>query len=83
MSVSNGNPVQIRIKDYDNNVIDGSYYQEEVQVVTEPKVFNIEAVLQTRRVGTKKQYLVKWQGYPNQFNSWVGEDQFVNLNNAR
>ena len=83
VSVSNGNPVQIRIKDYANNLIEGSYYQEEVQVVTEPKVFNIEAVLQTRNVGRgRKEYLVKWLGYPNQFNSWVGEDQFVSLNNG-
>ena len=34
VSVSNGNPPQIRIKDYANNVVEGSYYQEEVQVVS-------------------------------------------------
>jgi hypothetical protein len=33
----------------------------------------VEKVLRTRKKGTKKQYFVKWAGYPDTFNSWVDE----------
>ena len=80
VSVSRANPPQIKIKDYDNNVIAGSYYPEEVQVVTKPQVYRIERVVQSRNIRGHKQYLIKWLGYPEQFNSWIDEKQFVKLN---
>ena len=72
-------PIQIKIKDYDGNEIQGSYYKEEVQVVDKPTEYRIENIVQTRKVGGKKQYLIKWLGYPRHFNSWVGEDAITRL----
>jgi hypothetical protein len=80
VSVSNSNPPQIKVKDYDGNVIAGSFYIQEVQVVSKPEVYRIEQVIQSRKLRGKKQYLIKWLGYPKQFNSWIDEEQFVNLN---
>jgi hypothetical protein len=42
VSVSNSNPPQIKVKDYDGNVIEGSFYIQEVQVVDKPEVYRIE-----------------------------------------
>jgi len=78
-SVSKKEPIQIRIKDYDGVEVEGSYYKEEVQVVDKPEMYRIERIIQTRKVAGVKQYLVKWLGYPNQFNSWVGEDAVQRL----
>ena len=74
ISVGTKEPIQIKIKDYAGNEIDGSYYKQEVQVVDKPEMYRIERIIRTRKVGGVKEYLVKWLGYPDSFNSWVGED---------
>ena len=51
------------------------YHMEEVQKVDKPEEYRIEKLLNTGRINNKKEYLVKWVGYPNKFNEWVGEDQ--------
>ena len=58
-SVSSKEPIQIKIKDYDGNEIQGSYYKEEVQVVDKPTEYRIENIVQTRKVEGRKQYLIK------------------------
>src|SRR5271156_1239432 len=73
-------PRQYKLVDYDKEVVDGSFYTEELQVVDKPDVFRVEKVLQTRKArGGKKEYFVKWLGYPKKFNSWVGEDAVQGL----
>src|SRR3977135_866920 len=64
ISVGTKEPIQIKIKDYDGNEIDGSYYKQEVQVVDKPEMYRIERIIRTCKVGGVKQYLVKWLGYP-------------------
>jgi hypothetical protein len=34
-------------------------------------VYKIQSVLKKRRKGRRVQYLVKWLGYPESFNSWI------------
>ena len=72
-------PVQINVKDLDEQEIEGSYYKEEVQVVSKPDEYRVENIVQERKVGGKKQYIIKWLGYPAHFNSWVGEDAIRRL----
>ena len=80
VKIIDGNPKQYKLTDYDDNQLDGSFYSQEIQVVDKPETFRIEKVLQTRKLrGGKKEYLVKWLGYPKQFNSWVGEDAIQQL----
>jgi hypothetical protein len=77
--IINKNPIQFKVKDYNGVEIDGSFYKEEVQVVAEPELYRIENIIRTRKVAGKKQYFVKWLGYPDNFNSWVGEDAVQRL----
>lgn len=66
-------PTVYRIEDYNGESIEGTFYRQELQRVKEPEAFQIEKIIQERRVRGKKQYFVKWLGYPDSFNSWVDQ----------
>ena len=51
-----------------------AFYAPELRLTRPPQegeFFDIEKVLETRTVNGKKQYKVKFQGYPNKYNQWV------------
>ena len=77
--ILNTKPPQVKIKYYNGDEIIGSYYMEEVQKVHKPEDYRIEKILKTRKVNNRKQYFVKWVGYPDNFNEWVGEEQVRKL----
>jgi hypothetical protein len=67
-------PVTYCLSDMDSEPIKGRFYNEELQLAkkpTENDYFQIEKVIKTRKVKGKKQYFVKWLGYPPKFNSWI------------
>jgi len=71
-------PPTYRIADYGGEWLQGAFYQPELQkVVKKDDIFQIETILDRRRRGKRNQYLVKWLGYPNKFNSWIDEDDLV------
>ena len=59
-------PVTYKIRDYNGEVIEGSFYEQELQK-TNQDTFRIEKILKKKG---KKAY-VKFKGYSNDFNSWV------------
>jgi hypothetical protein len=69
------NPVTYGLKDYDGESIKGSFYEQELQKVEKADdVYVVEKVLNTRRTGDgKREYFVKWRGYPDKFNSWTSD----------
>lgn len=69
-TVLNTWPPTYTLEDYSGEPIDGSFYEEELQVVKPPTYYDIEEVLGTRTRKGRKEYLVKWLGYPDTFNSW-------------
>ena len=64
-------PTAYRIKDLSGEEVQGIFYRKELQKVKEPDTYAVERVLSTRKRGRNTQYLVKWLGYPESFNSWV------------
>ena len=60
------NPITYKIKDLNGEEIGGTFYREELQE-TDQTIFRIEKVIRK----TKDKALVKWKGYPDEFNSWV------------
>src|ERR1700754_1360806 len=72
------NPVTYKIVDFDDEQVEGSFYEQElVRFDKQDKDYEIEKIVKQRRKGGKKQFLVKWKGYPENMNSWVNEE---NLN---
>ena len=70
------NPITYKIKDLNDEEIGGTFYGEELQK-TDQTVFRIEKVIRK----TKNKALVKWKGYPHEFNSWVSLKDLKNLKN--
>ncbi len=67
-------PITYRLKDYEGEQLQGSFYEKELQLVVKiDDVYKVEKIIETRRRRGVKEYLVKWRGYPNKFNSWVKE----------
>ena len=74
------NPKTYILKDYNGDELKGSFYREELQLSRQPEDFYlIEKVIDEKKVRNKKQYLVKWLGYSDKFNSWISEDDFKKL----
>ena len=68
------NPPVYKIKEYDGEELEGTFYEEELQRVQtkgDEEVYKIEKILKTRKRGKKVEYFVKWLGYPEKYNSWV------------
>ena len=66
-----------KLVDYDGEPITSIFYPEEINKVKEPKIYKVEKVIRTRinPQSKKREYFVKWLGYPDKFNSWVSDLQ--------
>lgn len=67
------NPPTYIIKDLQDEVIEGYFYEEELQKIYKyDNIFKIDQVLKEKKLANgKKQYFVSWTGYPDKFNSWT------------
>ena len=60
------------LKDHKDEIIQGNFYAEEIQRVDrDDDVYEVEKIVRQKRKEGEVWYLVKWQGYGNDFNSWV------------
>ena len=60
------------VKDDHGEILEGTFYAEELQkVIKTDDVYKNEPILKKRKKGRRVQYLVKWLGYQESFNSWI------------
>ena len=61
------------LKDLEGEAVKGGFYKQEVQKIRfDPsQAYKIEKILGTKGKGKNKMYLIKWQGYPDKFNSYI------------
>ena len=65
-------PPTYEIDDYDKECVKGKFYELELQKVSKADdVYKVESILKTRKRKGRKEYFVKWFGYPDKFNSRV------------
>jgi hypothetical protein len=65
-------PTTYTLADSDGNVIDGSFYRQEIQpILRQDNVYVVEEIVRRQRRNGAMWYLVKWLGYPSSANSWV------------
>lgn len=67
------NPVVYKLKDLTGEVIEGTFYKQELQKITDSGYYPVEKILKTRKRNRKTEYFVKFQGYPEKFNTWVSD----------
>ena len=73
-------PPVYKLKDYDQEELDGTFYKEELQkIIKEDDVYEVEEILEKKGRGKNEQYFVKWLGYPAKFNSWIPASQLKNI----
>ena len=67
------------VKDSNDEPLTGTFYEFELQKVTAPEFYTVEEILKERGRGAKKEYYVKWKGYPASANSWIKASDVVDL----
>ena len=60
-----------KIKEWDGDVITGTFYEQELTRAYEPDSYKIDKVIRKRKVRGKTEYLVQWRGWPSKYNTWV------------
>lgn len=67
------NPPVYKLKEFDGEELEGTFYEKElVRVVKKADdLYKIEKILGKRKRGKHVEYLVKWVGYPEKYNSYV------------
>jgi hypothetical protein len=65
-------PVTYGLNDLAGESIKGKFYEQELQKVDKrDDVYRVEKILKTRKRNGQVQYLIKWLGFPDKFNSWT------------
>ena len=73
-SINKSNVIAYKIKDLNDEIIKGIFYEKELQKTKNTSgVFIIEKIIRKN----KNKYLVKWRNYSNEFNSWVDKDDII------
>jgi hypothetical protein len=70
-------PVVYKVKDLNGEEIIGSFYEQELQKIEPPELFEIEKILSKEGRGEKTQFFVKWVDYPDSENNWVSLKEVV------
>ena len=62
-----------KVEDLQGEDIQGTFLEPELQkvIITEDTLYRVEKILKRRGKGKRAQVLVKWEGYPDKFNSWI------------
>ena len=73
-SINKSNVITYKIRDLNDEIIKGIFYERELQRTRNTTEVNI-----TERIirKNKNKYLVKWRGYSNDFNSWIDKDDII------
>ena len=58
------------LKDLNNEKLDGTFYEQELQKTKQDDLYTIEKILKTNKV----KIYVKWRGYDSSFNSWIDKN---------
>ena len=71
-------PPIYRLKDFNDDLIIGTFYEFELQrVAKEDDIYRVEKVIRKRIRNGQREALVKWRGYPSQFNSWINVKDII------
>ena len=66
-------PPVYKIADNGGEELEGTFYEQELQKIdkSDSDYYRVEKVIRSRMLNKRKEYYVKWLGYPGKFNYWV------------
>ena len=77
-------PISYKLKDYNGEVIEGSFYRQEIEsIIHDDDTFLVEKIVRRQKRGGEEWCLVKWSGYPSTMNSWVRRTDILHLSNRQ
>lgn len=71
--VMNSRPITYILRDYEGDVIEGAFYEQELMKTNHKDTFLVEKVI--RRRGNK--VLVRWLGFDSRHDSWISKDNIL------
>ena len=73
-SINKSNVITYKIKDLNDKIIKGNFYERELQKTKNTsEVYIIEKIIRKN----KNKYLVKWRNYSDDFNSWIDKNDII------
>ena len=76
-------PVTYKIKDFNNEEIQGAFYKNELQLVDKSdRIYPINRIVKTRKRKGKTEHLVNFKDYPEDLTEWVPQSAVFNFRNA-
>ena len=80
--IKNTKPVTYIIKDSKAEVVQGCFYNEELQKTTQADqdLYRIEKVIRKKKINGIEHALVKWMGYNEKDNSWIPVNELEKVN---
>jgi hypothetical protein len=76
---TNTHPPRYKLVDLLKEELNGSFYEQQLIKVTynNEGLFRIEQVLRYRKTAKGKEALIRWQGYPSKFDTWLDVEGIV------
>ena len=70
-----------RITDYDNDIITGTFYENELQKVNKSKddLWRVDKVLKKRGTRKNQELFISFKGFPKKFNAWVKKKDIISI----
>ena len=68
--VQNTIPVTYKLKDTLGELLEGSFYQDELQR-SQQEVYRVEKVIRKKKINGVEHALIKWSGYSEKHNQWI------------
>ena len=73
-SINRSNVITYKIKDLNDEIIEGIFYERELQRSKNSfGIYIIEKIIRKN----KNKYLVKWRGYSDDFNTWIDKNDII------
>ena len=73
-SIKKSNVITYKIKDLNDEIIEGIFYERELQKTKNTsQVYIIEKIIRKN----KNKYFVKWRNHSDEFNSWIDKDDII------
>ena len=67
-----------KVDNQNNEPIPKRFYPEEIQKINE-NLYRVKKILKKRTINGKKQCFIKWLNYPDNYNSWIDENDLIRL----